>query len=284
MNYLLTRIIIDSKVSKIVLFILYMIFQQTQVLYINVNLGSYTHFVESILLFAEKRISSYLCVANVHMCIEAYQDKAFAEVVNGADMVTPDGMPLVKALKWLYGIKQDRVAGMDLLPDLLREAEIKDISVFFYGGTQDILVKTADYCRKYYPSLRLAGLLSPPFRELTITEKDDYINQINNSGAGFVFVALGCPKQEKWMAAMKGKVHACMVGIGGALPVMIGLQKRAPKWMQEASLEWLYRFMQEPKRLFKRYLVTNSLFICLIISEKWRLLFMRNSNSGPSLS
>jgi N-acetylglucosaminyldiphosphoundecaprenol N-acetyl-beta-D-mannosaminyltransferase len=205
------------------------------------------------------------------MCIEAKRDKKFTEIVNNADLVTPDGMPLVWALKLLYGIKQERVSGMDLLPKLLNEAEKKDLKVFFYGGSENMLSKTKEYVSSHYPDLKYHNYLSPPFRELTLEEMEEHANIINDVAANLVFVALGCPKQEKWMAAMKEKVNACMVGIGGALPVMIGMQKRAPLWMQKFGLEWLFRLTQEPKRLFKRYLITNSLFLYYLFIEFFKI-------------
>jgi N-acetylglucosaminyldiphosphoundecaprenol N-acetyl-beta-D-mannosaminyltransferase len=229
-----------------------------------ISTGSYDSFIHRIIELARKKQSSYVCVANVHMTIEAYWDSKFAEMVNDADLVTPDGMPLAKAMKLLYGIRQDRVAGMDLLPDLLKKAEEENLGVFFYGGTEEMLQRTQTYVQATYPNLKEQAYYSPPFRALTAEEEVSVIQQINNSGAHLVFVALGCPKQEKWMAGMKGKINACMLGIGGALPVMIGMQKRAPQWMQKLSLEWLYRLLQEPKRLFKRYFVTNTLFIWLL--------------------
>ncbi len=241
--------------------------KKKRIISIDLSIGNYSEFLKNILNLAKSRISSYVCVANVHMCIEAYKNKGFAKVVNNADMVTPDGMPLAKGLNMLYGIKQGRVAGMDLLPDLLKIFEKEKINVFFYGGTQTMLKKTKEYCATNYPNLNVVGLISPPFRELLDEEKKTYISQINNSEAGFVFVALGCPKQEKWMAEMKGEINACMIGIGGALPVMVGMQRRAPKWMQKISMEWLFRLSQEPKRLFKRYAYTNSLFIYLMCKE-----------------
>ena len=109
---------------------------------------------------------------------------------------------------------------------------------------------------------------SPPFRVLTEAETETEIQQINASGANMILVALGCPKQERWMANMKGKINAVMVGVGGAFPMLVGIQKRAPLWMQKNSLEWFYRLVQEPRRLFKRYFITNSLFIVLIIKGK----------------
>ncbi|WP_157097890.1 WecB/TagA/CpsF family glycosyltransferase [Niabella ginsenosidivorans] len=234
---------------------------------IDVSIGTYREQLLQLTRLGENHRSSFVCVANVHMLVEAHKDASFAAVVNSADMVTPDGMPLAKGIKLLHGISQERVAGMDLLPDLLSTAGSSGISVFFYGGTRAMLNKTKEYCANHFPLLRVAGLISPPFRPLSEQEKQEDIAEINASGAGFVFVALGCPKQEKWMAAMHGRVHACMIGIGGALPVMIGLQKRAPVWMQKMSLEWLYRLLQEPKRLFKRYAITNTVFIYLFFKQ-----------------
>lgn len=221
--------------------------------------------------------SSYICVANVHMCMEAYRNHEYKKIVNDADMVTADGMPLVFALKSLFGIKQERIAGMDLLPALLASAEEKGLSVFFYGGTDEILDNTQKYIQQQYPNLIKHHYYCPPFRSLTMQEEDEVVKMINDTQSNLVFVSLGCPKQEKWMASMRGKINACMLGIGGALPVMIGMQKRAPKWMQKSSLEWLFRLLQEPKRLFKRYLVTNSLFIYYLSVEIIRIRLFKQS-------
>ena len=237
------------------------------VISLSISSGDYSVFLSRILSLANSRGSSYICVANVHMTIEAYWAPDFAKDVNNSDLVTPDGMPLAKAMKYLYGVNQERVAGMDLLPDLLQEAENKGLSVFFYGGTQKMLDNTKEYVLENFPKLTEHHYYSPPFRPLNIQEEREIIDNINSSNANLVFVALGCPKQEKWMASMKGKINACMIGIGGALPVMIGMQKRAPRWMQKMSLEWFYRLIQEPHRLFKRYFVTNTLFIFLLIKQ-----------------
>ena len=231
---------------------------------IPIHTGSYNEFLVQIMENAETRVSHYACVANVHMLVEAYTDYDLANVICNADIVTPDGMPLTWALIWLYGIRQERVAGMDLLPDLLLRATEKRMPVYFYGGDEALLEKTNNYIRNNYPDLVVAGLYSPPFRSLTEAECDDIVDRINDSGAKLVFVILGCPKQEKWMASMFDRINAAMIGIGGALPVMVGMQKRAPKWAQEAGMEWLFRLWQEPYRLFRRYAVTNSLFICLL--------------------
>lgn len=239
-----------------------------QILSIPVTTGKYTKVVEDISTLANQAKGSYICVANVHMLVEAYKNSDFRTIVEGADIVTPDGMPLVWALKLLHGIKQDRIAGMDILPALLENAETNGLPVYFYGGTPEMLQATQSYIQSQFPDLKLAGLYSPPFRKLSAGEESDTINKINASGARIIFVVLGCPKQERWMASMKPFINACMIGIGGALPVMIGLQKRAPLWMQKSGLEWLYRFFQEPGRLFKRYITTNSIFIWLLL-KKW---------------
>lgn len=242
-----------------------------KVVSLKVTEGDYSSFITRVLKLGENRESSYVCVANVHMCIEAYDDDIFANIVNSADLVTPDGMPLAMAIQFLYRQKQDRVAGMDLLPDLLKEAEGNGMSCFIYGGSVKMLKQSENYIKQHYPNLK-CGYHSPPFRALTDVEKEHDIQRINNFGAQLVFVALGCPKQERWMAEMKGKINSCMLGIGGALPVMIGMQERAPKWMQKTSLEWLYRLLQEPKRLFKRYAYTNTKFLFLLMKQKIELL------------
>lgn len=237
--------------------------EQTKLFSICISYGQYKDFVHSIIRDAGAGVSAYACVANVHMLMEAYRNASFAQAVNNAAVVTPDGKPLTWGMKLLNGINQERVAGMDLLPDLLREAEQKELPVFFYGGSQSMLAETGHFMQQNFPQLRIAGVYSPPFRPLTPEEEEAVVEKINASGARLTFVVLGCPKQEKWMAAMKGRIQTYMVGVGGALPVLIGQHKRAPKWMQANGLEWLYRLAQEPARLFKRYAITNSLFLYL---------------------
>jgi len=237
---------------------------------IDLNTSPYSAFVDRIMTLGRERISSYVCVANVHMVIEAHNNPDFAAVVNNADLATPDGMPLVKGLKLLYGINQERVAGMDLLPDLLCAADKEGQSIFIYGSTDDVLQSMTDRIAADHPMLKIAGAYSPPFRPLSDEEDADTVKRINASAANLVFVALGCPKQEIWMARNKGKINAVMLGVGGAFPVYAGLQSRAPLWVQKASLEWLYRLCQEPRRLFKRYLVTNTIFIALMMIELLR--------------
>ena len=216
---------------------------------------------------AAHRRSRTVCFANVHMVVEAHLHSTVASAVNKADWAITDGMPLVWAIKSLYGLKQDRVAGMDMILSLLDRAEKENISIFFYGCTPDVLQRVRQFCLHNFPSIKIAGTISPPFRALTNEEEKDVIETINNSGAGLVFVALGCPKQELWMEHMKHRIQAVMLGIGGALPMLIGEKKRAPKWIQRIGFEWLFRLVQEPRRLFKRYAVTNTLFVYFFLKQ-----------------
>lgn len=249
----------------------------------SVTTGRYQDFIEKIKLLAIAEKSSYVCVANVHMLVETHWSKSFSRIVNTADIVTPDGMPLVWALRLLHNYKQDRVAGMDLLPDLLRLSEREQIPVYFYGGTDELMDKTKDFLRLHHPALPIAGFYSPPFRPLTEAEQTEIEENIRRSRAKLIFVILGCPKQEKWMAEMHGKINGCMIGVGGALPVMIGMQKRAPRWMQKNGLEWLYRFLQEPSRLGKRYMVTNIIFSWLLL-KAWLKQLFSIKNAGRKFS
>lgn len=247
------------------------IIKKQELLSISVSTGTYAGMLGHLLSLSGHG-SAYCCVANVHMLVEGHKDPAFGRIVSDADVITPDGVPLSWALRLLYGIRQQRVAGMDLLPDLLKDAETSGVSVYFYGSTDDVLDKLKGYLAIQYPGLKLAGVYSPPFRPLNKDEEGEIINRINQSAPGIVFVVLGCPKQEKWMASMKGRVNALMIGVGGALPVLIGAQKRAPSWMQRYGLEWLYRLFQEPKRLFKRYFTTNIIFLGLLCRAFFRKL------------
>lgn len=210
--------------------------------------------------------SAYVCLVNVHMLIEAYDSLSFSNVVNSADLALPDGMPVAKSISLIYGVKQDRVAGMDVFVDLMSVAEKKRKKVFLYGGTEKVLDAIKKKAAKEYPELELDSF-SPPFRCLTDDEKKDVIEKINNYSPSFVVVALGCPKQENWMHEHRSLIKGCMIGLGGALPVYAGDVQRAPKWMQNSSLEWLYRLYKEPTRLWRRYLYTNSKFLFLLLIQ-----------------
>lgn len=244
---------------------------------INISRGTFEEAKNRILSLGTNRISSYICFTNVHMCIEAYKDVSFADVVNGADFVASDGMPIAKGINFLYGITQEKISGPDLMPAILQAASLTNLRVFFYGSTETVLENLKSKLEIVYPNLTIAGMVSPPFRELSIEEEEAYIQQIHESHTHILFVALGCPKQEKWMAKMKGRINATMLGVGGAFPMLAGVEKRAPIWMQKSMLEWVYRLIQDPKRLFKRYLITNSYFLYILFLTKFSFLIKRKT-------
>ena len=211
--------------------------------------------------WAAARESRYVCLCNAHMVVTTMQDQYFLRVVNEADMATPDGIPVAWMLRRLGFRGQQRISGANLMWRYFALAESRGEAVYFYGSTGETLAKLCVVLTAAYPALRIAGLYSPPFRALTEEEDAESVARINESGAGAVFVSLGCPKQEKWMAAHRGRIRAVMVGVGAAFDYHAGSIKRAPLWMQHNGLEWLHRLWSEPRRLWKRYLVTNTLFL-----------------------
>lgn len=247
-------------------------FPKRRVLTVDISLGDLADTVRAIADHGEAHRSSYVCCVNAHMTVEA-REGAFAGVVNGADFATADGMPVLKALQLFHRVRQERVAGNDLMPALLEEAARRGIGVYLFGGSEEVQQRIVDRATREIPALRIAGRWSPPFAPLEQMDLAANAARINASGAGIILVSLGCPKQERWMAAMKGQVHGVMLGIGGAFLLYAGVDSRAPQWMRDLSLEWLYRLWLEPRRLWRRYLVTNSLFLVLFTGEwiRWIL-------------
>jgi len=211
--------------------------------------------------WAAARESRYVCLCNAHMVVTTMQDQYFLRVVNEADMATPDGIPVAWMLRRLGFREQQRMSGANLMWRYLALAEARGDAAYFYGGTDATLTLLSARLRAAFPGLRIAGTYSPPFRPLTLEEDAEDVARINDSGAGAVFVGLGCPKQETWMAAHRGRIRAVMFGVGAAFEFHAGVINRAPLWMQRWGLEWLHRLCSEPRRLWKRYLVTNTLFI-----------------------
>lgn len=220
-----------------------------------------------ILEWAKQRLSKFVCVANVHMLIEAHREPAFASILKRADLVTPDGMPLVWMLRLLGTPSQDRVAGMDILLALCERASAENIGVFFLGSQTAVLDRIRANLERDFPSLTISGMEPLPFRPLTEAEDAAVTQAINNSGAGVVLVCLGCPKQEIWMAAHRDRIKAVMIGLGGAFPVYAGIHKRAPLVVRSMGFEWLYRLAQEPARLWKRYSSTIPMFLWLALKQ-----------------
>lgn len=229
--------------------------------------------IDTIVNRAKSGEPGYVCFANVHMTIESYDDKKFAEQVNNASLVLSDGMPLVKYVNYFYGCKQERVAGMDVFNDTLRLAEANHLKMFFFGTTPHVLEIIKNKVMERFPRSNVVGILSPPFDKSL--DDEAYISAIVNSEANLVFVALGCPKQEKWMANHSHKINAVLLGVGGAFPVFANITKRAPLSVQNIGLEWLYRLLQEPRRLFRRYFRTNTKFLFLVLKERVKVVLGR---------
>ena len=223
--------------------------------------------IQIMLSAATQRESRVVCVANVHMLMEAYWNREMADVLEKADLVTSDGMPLVWMMKLLGVRHQERVAGMDILSALCQKAQSLNVSAFFIGSTASIQDLMRKRLETQFPNLKIAGMDPLPFRQLTPSEDEALIQKINESGAGLVFVSLGCPKQEYWMREHQGKIKAVMIGVGGVFPVYAGIHKRAPRFVRESGWEWLYRFFQEPRRLWGRYYQTIPPFIWLAIKQ-----------------
>lgn len=218
-----------------------------------------------LLEFTEKNLKElsgdYICVSNVHTTVTAYQNPDYLAVQNGGILAIPDGGPLSSTgRKRGYG-KMQRVTGPDYMQKVLTLGLSKGWRHFFYGGTQETLDILSRVLPERYPGIQIAGMYSPPFRSLSEEEEQEIIEKINGENPDFVWVALGAPKQEVWMRDHQGKLHGLMVGVGAAFDFEAGNIQRAPMWMQNHNLEWLYRLVQDPRRLFKRYFVTNTVYL-----------------------
>lgn len=236
----------------------------------SISTTSYSLAVEQIINWVNDRESRSVYAANVHMVMEAYDHPDFQEIVNSADLVTPDGMPLVWCLR-AKGVKdQQRVYGPTLMLEVLKMAEKEGIKVGFIGSTPDVLEKLTQNLIEKFPQLRIAFSHPLPFHDPSITEDREICARIEGAGVQILFVALGCPKQERWIAAHNGKVPAVMAGVGAAFAFHAGTVKQAPPWMQKLGLEWLYRLSREPGRLWKRYLWNNPRFVVLAGCELFR--------------
>lgn len=203
----------------------------------------------------------YICVSNVHTTVTAYEDPEYLKVQNGGIMVIPDGGPL-SSVGQKRGFKNmKRTTGPSFMGKILKVSVEKGYRHYFYGSTDETLKKLYAVLEHDYPGILIAGMYSPPFRPLTREEDQTIIDRINAVNADFVWVGLGAPKQEKWMADHQGKINGVMVGVGAGFDYFAGNIDRAPEWMQKSNLEWVYRLMQDPKRLFSRYFHTNTKFI-----------------------
>lgn len=242
-------------------------FPECNILGVNVNVVTMKEVTNYIEKEIEQLRGKYICVSNVHTTVMAYEDKNYLKIQNTAGLVLPDGKPLSIISKIKGFSKAERVTGPDLMGELFdRNNKIKH---FFYGSTEETLTEMKNHLINKYPHMRIVGMYSPPFGNVSKQEEEKIQGYIKESGADIIWVGLGAPKQEKWMYVNKGRYDALMIGVGAGFDYYAQKIKRAPKWMQQCSLEWLYRLIQEPKRLWKRYLTTNIKFVWYIILESF---------------
>lgn len=215
----------------------------------------------------------YICVTSVHGIMMAMFDSAFKAELNNADIATPDGMPVVWALR-SFGCKhQRRVYGPDLMLAVCEQAAREGHRIYLYGGQPDTLLRLQQKLARRFPSIVIAGAYSPPFRRLTLEEDSQITRSILDSDADIVFVGISTPKQEQWMSShVKTLPGLVMLGVGAAFDFHAGRVRQAPLWMRQSGLEWLFRLMMEPRRLWKRYLLITPLFLPLWLMQKLRLL------------
>jgi N-acetylglucosaminyldiphosphoundecaprenol N-acetyl-beta-D-mannosaminyltransferase len=211
----------------------------------------------------------YVCICNAHSVVAARRSAEIRSAIDGAAMATADGMPVAFMLRRLGFPDQQRINGPDLMWRYCEVASRSGVSVFFYGNTAATLDALRSRLAAAFPDLAIAGMHAPPFRLPTPEEDAEVVRAIKLSGAGVVFVSLGCPKQELWMARHRETIDAVMIGVGAAFDFHAGTLRRAPVWMQHSGLEWLHRLWSDPGRLWKRYLFTNTLFIAGALRQLW---------------
>lgn len=231
------------------------------ILGMRVDVTTYADATARIMAWAHSAQPRYVCAANVHMVMETSDSAGFRDVVNGADLVTSDGVPLVWALKALGAAQAERVYGPTLMLHVCEAAAREGVPIALYGGTSESLEEFVRFLHATYPGIEIACLIAPPFRPPTAEEDAQYTQQLADSGARIVFVGIGCPKQERWMAAHTERLDAVLLGMGAAFDFHSGRVRQAPAAMQRLGLEWLFRLIMEPRRLWKRYARHNPRFV-----------------------
>lgn len=240
---------------------------KTAIIGTRIDHASYAGCIELISSWVSGRESRYVCIANVHTIMEAYDSVDFKGLLNDADLVTSDGMPLVWMMRAKSVKRQERVYGPTLMLRTIEMSARDHIPIGFYGGVPAVLESLINRMQARYEGLKVAFSYSPPFRTMSPDEDSAIVEQINQSGARILFVGLGCPKQESWMADHRGKVEAVMIGVGAAFDFHSGVKPQAPLVMQKVGLEWLFRLLTEPHRLWRRYLYHNPRFVVLAMVD-----------------
>jgi exopolysaccharide biosynthesis WecB/TagA/CpsF family protein len=246
---------------------------------VGVSATDYDEAVDATIGAARNSESAIVSLHAVHAVVTASGDADLCRQVNTFQMVAPDGQPVRWALNRLYGVQlEDRVYGPEFMLRLCSRAAVEDVPIYLYGGSPAVLEQLEQNLLDRYPGLRVAGAESPPFRRLTAAEDEAVVCRINESGARLLFIGLGCPKQDRFAYEHADSIQAVQVCVGAAFDFHAGNMRMAPEWMQRCGLEWLFRLIQEPRRLWRRYAVTNSLFLA-----KFALAWcgISRSASGP---
>jgi N-acetylglucosaminyldiphosphoundecaprenol N-acetyl-beta-D-mannosaminyltransferase len=226
---------------------------------------TYPQALKTIETFINKDKRGYICVSAVHLLMECHKSLQLKRGVNNATLVTPDGMPLVWILR-KKGAQTERIYGPDLMRLVCKEASHKKWRIFLAGGRKGVATRLKKALTQTYPSIKIVGTHETPSLPLNPQENTALIRDINASRADIVFVGMGCPNQEQWMVANRPLIHAPMlIGVGAAFDFLSKTKKQAPIWMQNSGLEWLFRLLQEPKRLWKRYILMNIQFCYLMM-------------------
>lgn len=239
-----------------------MVAQKVELFGVGLSVVDYSKACKEIINAAKEHRSLAVSALATHGLMECVADPDLRRLVNDIDLVTPDGQPVRWAMNLFHRTKlRDRVCGPDLTGLVCEIAAKEDIGIYLFGSTLKNVENLSRKLSANFPGLKISGLQPDRFREATPEEDQEDIFRINRSGAGIVLVGRGCPQQERWVAEHRGKINAAMMAVGAAFDYYAGNLARAPRWMQRSGLEWLYRLLQEPRRLFRRYLVTNSLFL-----------------------
>ena len=242
--------------------------QHCGILKTNINVINMPDTLAYINAHIDELRGKYICVSNVHTTVMSYENEHYRTIQNSAAMALPDGAPL-SGYSRIKGFKEaKRVTGPDLMVEIFKISHQRGYRHFFYGSTQKTLDAMKAVIDKDYPDMIVAGMYAPPFRKLTEEEDNEIVAMINDAKPDFIWVGLGAPKQEEWMHAHTGKLNAVTIGVGAGFDYLAGYIKRAPWIMQVLYMEWLYRLVQDPRRLWKRYVTTNVKFLKYIFKEE----------------
>lgn len=253
------------------------------VLGVWVDATDYHAAVERILEAAHAKQALGVTALAVHGVMTGVLDDEHRFRLNSLDLVVPDGQPVRWALNWIHKADlKDRVYGPNLTLEVCKRAEREGLSVFFFGGTREILRRLQQNLLHRFPRLLVAGTMSSKFRRLTISERDEVVREIRNSGASIVFVGLGCPRQEVWVHEFRASLACPLLAVGAAFPFLAGTIEQAPLWMQQRGLEWLFRLSREPRRLWNRYLLLSPQFLGLLLLQRLGLAQFADRGKLPS--